>query len=424
MVYSQSVFVNFKAMKKTFCWFLFLALIISNSAYGQMETKDLTVDELFEEARTLAFDEGDYETARKYAYAALDRSPNYHDIRVFIARLYSWEQGYQKAEKELKYVLDKDPQNREALLALMDTQRWSGQFDAALETAERGLNHYPNDTEIKQKKADILYSAEHYEQAETIYRSILTDESGNRKARGGLKNAQLQQMKYRATVSYRYDRFRTIFDPWHFTEFRLSRQTSFGSVTGRVQYARRFGSDGVQFNVDAYPSISEGFYAYVSGGYSQSSIYPDYRFGLSLYKSLPSAFEVEAGMRYLDFGTSKTDIYTISLTKYVGSYLFTGRTYLVPSSSGISKSINIISRRYFGNAEKYISINASYGSAPSQIEFSGDIQALDSWSVSIDGQQPLSDRWFVGGNVGFDSSDYPNFTRERFSIKLNLSYRF
>jgi len=162
----------------------------------------------------------------------------------------------------------------------------------------------------------------------------------------------------------------------------------------------------------------------VSAGYSQSPVHPDYRFGFSLYKSLPAAFELEAGIRYLDFGASQTDIYTLSLTKYRGSYLFTARMYLVPSSGGTSRSLNFVARRYFGTAETYISLNGGYGTAPTEIEFSDDIAALDSWSASIDGQYALSDIWLIGGTVGFDSSEYPNFTRERFSAKVNISYRF
>lgn len=411
-------------MKKIIAICLGIFLMSSSGVLAQSEMEELSVDQLYEKARNLAFDEGDYELARTYAYEALDRSPDYHGLRIFVARTFSWQQQYDRAEKELNRVLEKDPQNRSALLALTDTQRWSGDTESALQTTEKGLEYYPDDTEFMIEKAGVLYSAEKYDEAKKTYEVILAKSPGNREAREGLKDTQLAMMKYRATVSYRYDRFREIFDPWHFTEFGLTRQTPIGSVTGRVEYAQRFGSDGVQFNVDAYPSIAKGLYAYVSGGYSQSFIYPDYRFGLSLYKSLPSAFELEAGMRYLDFGTSQADIYTVSLTKYLGSYLFTARTYLVPSSSGTSKSLNIVTRRYFGTADTYLSFNAGYGSAPSEIEFSSDIQALDSWSVSLDGQYPLSDIWLVGGNVGFDSSEYLNFVRERFSAKVNISYRF
>lgn len=399
-------------------------LLLGSAAVYAQDMEQLTVDQLYEKARTAAFDEGNYETARRYAFEALSRSPNYHGIRIFLARLYSWESNYEKAEEELNYVLEKDPQNHRALMALLDTQKWSGEMDAALKTANQALKYYPGDTEFMLAKASVLYGMENYGEAEQTYKAILAEDSGNRKAREGLEDSQLKQMKYRAKISYRYDRFRTIFDPWHFTEFGLTRQTPIGSITGRVEYARRFGTDGVQFNVDAYPSIAPGFYAYVSGGYSQSPVHPDYRFGFSLYKSLPAAFELEAGIRYLDFGTSQTDIYTISLTKYRGSYLFTARTYLVPSSGGTSRSLNLVARRYFGTAETYISLNGGYGTAPTEIEFSDDIAALDSWSISIDGQYALSDIWFIGGNVGFDSSEYPNFTRERFSAKVNISYRF
>lgn len=405
----------------------FLLLLIGSATVLAQGMEDFTVDELYEKARTAAFDESDYEKARKFAYEALERSPNYHGIRIFVARLYSWESEYDKAIDELNYVLDKDPQNRQALSALTDAQKWSKQMDAALKTTNLALKYYPDDPEFMMAKASVLYGMENYEGAEQTYEAILAKDAGNRKAREGLKDSQLQQMKYRAKISYRYDRFRTISDPWHFTEFGLTRQTPIGSVTGRVEHARRFGSDGYQFNVDAYPSIASGLYAYVSGGYSQSPVHPDYRFGFSLYKSLPAAYEIEAGIRYLDFGTSQTDIYTVSLTKYVGSYLFTARTYLVPSSGGTSKSLNLVTRRYFGTAESYLSLNAGYGSAPTEVETSSGtlaIDALDSWSVSVDGQMPLSERLFLGGNVGFDSSEYPNFVRERFSAKLNISFRF
>jgi len=56
--------------------------------------------------------------------------------------------------------------------------------------------------------------------------------------------------------------------------------------------------------------------------------------------------------------------------------------------------------------------------------FAEDIAQLDSWSVSMDGQYALSDRFYIGGNAGYDSSDFPNFTRKRFSFKTSVTYRF
>lgn len=411
-------------MKKIITFFIGFMLIGSTVVLGQNKMDELTVEELYEKARTAAFSDGDYDKAREYAYEALNRSSTYHGIRIFVARLYGWEGNYDKAREELHQVLEQDQENRRAYLVITDIEKWSKNFDKALQLVNRAINYHPEDEELLLKKASLLYSMEEYEMSEKIYKKILEQSSGNKKARDGLKSVQLKQMKYSATLSYRYDHFRDIFDPWKFTEFGLSRQTPYGSLIGRVQYAQRFGSSGTQFNLDAYPSISNGLYAYVSGGYSEGSIYPRYRFGLSLYKSLPGSFELEAGIRYLDFVASQTDIYTASLTKYLGSYLFTLRTYFVPGPQGNSKSFSGVARRYFGDANTYLSITGGFGSANTQIEFSQDIQTRDSWSIGVDGQYPLSDKFFIGGNAGYDSSQYQFFVRERFSFKGFITYRF
>lgn len=400
-----------------------LLLIVGiNTSVAQNE--DLTVDRQYELARQAAFEEGNYEKAREYAYAALEKSPDYHGIRVFVARLYAWEGNYEKAREELHYVLERDPDNHNALSALLDVESWSGNYKEGLKWVNRALQSYPQDEAFLLSKAGLLQNLDKPKEAEQTYINILDLYPGSLKARQGLKSLNLKQMKYQATLSFRHDRFSRIFDPWNFREVQLSRQTGIGSIIGRVQYANRFSTNGVQFNVDAYPSLVKGLYAYISAGYSDASIYPDFRFGFSLYKSLPSAFELEGGIRYLNFSSSETAIYTLSLSKYRGNYLFTGRTYFVPSSAGNSHSFSLLTRRYFGDAQTYLGISGGFGTASADIQFSQDIQRLSSWSLSLEGQYPLNRRLNIGGTAGFDSEEFANFTRDRFSFKAYLSYRF
>jgi len=401
--------------------FIWILLVPFTSPLNAQDT--LTVDEQYAKARKAAFENSNYDKARSIAYRALERSPDYYGIRIFIANLFAWEEQYAEARKELQYVLERDPDNRRALLTIIDVESWSGHYSKALEWSDKGLEHYPKDEEFMLAQASIQQNMENYSSAKTTYRTLL-DHHGSQQAREKLQALRLQQMKYSATLSYRHDRFREIFDPWNFWEFQLSRQTPYGSLIGRLQYANRFASNGVQFNLDAYPSLFKGMYAYISGGYSQASIYPRYRFGLSLYKSLPYALELAGGLRYLDFSSSQTTIYTVSLTKYLGSYMFTARSYLVPSSEGSSQSLSLLARRYFGNARAYFSLTGGFGSASADIEFAEDIDRLDSWSIGLSGQYPLSNQFNIGGNVGFDSEEFPNFNRERLSAKIFLSYRF
>jgi YaiO family outer membrane protein len=407
--------------------FFFLMLLLfgfglSEQAKGQ--SQELTVDEQYSLARQAAFDENDYSKARKIAYDALQKSPDYHGIRIFIARLYGWEGNYKSARKELETVLNRDPDNREAFKALTTIESRSGHLDRALQVNSKALDQFPKDEELLLQRASVLYSFEEYSRSEQVYKSIMVVKPGSIEAREGLKSARLMQLKHTASVSYRHDSFGERFEPWRFWDVQLSRQTRYGSIIGNVQYANRFSTNGAQFNLDAYPSIASGFYAYVSAGLSNSDIHPRFRFGLSLYKSLPKAFEAEAGMRYLNFTVSETYIYTGSLTKYLGSYMVTGRTYFIPASTGNSLSGNILIRRYLGSAEKYVSLSGGYGSASNDIQFAQEVNTLNSWSLSLDSQYPVGKRFLISGTVGIDSEEFRSYTRDRFSFKAGFSYRF
>lgn len=383
-----------------------------------------TVDELFDKARKAAFENSDYEEARTLAFRALERSPDYHDIRVFVGRTYAWEGSYSSARRAFNYVLERDRYHRQALLAMIDVETWSGQYSEALKWCETALEYFATDAEFLMQKASLLETTGDPVKAESVYTEILELHPGNVRARNSLQQIRLARMKNKVSLSYRHDQFREIFDPWDFIELQLNRRTGLGSVIGRVQYANRFSTDAVQFNVDAYPTITEGLYAYLNLGYSPSSIFPRFRLGTSLYKSLPAAFEAEAGFRYLDFVSSDVWIYTVSLSKYYGNYLFTGRSYFVPSGEGNSHSFSLLIRRYLSGSKKYIGISSGFGSASEEIRFEEDIQRLDSWFINVEAQFPVSPRVNIGGNAGYDSEEFTNFTRDRFSFTMYVSYRF
>lgn len=399
-------------------------LLMMSTSTLQAQNRSLSVDEQYEQARNAAFEEGDYDRARELAYDALDRSPNYHGIRIFIASLYAWEGRFDKASEELKSVLEADPENRRALLSIIDIESKAGNSSEALIWASKAKGYFPDDQEFLMKEAGVHFSVENYFEAESLYRVLLSSDPSSTEARLALQTVRLKQMKHTASLSYRHERFDQIFDPWNFMEFSLSRQTNLGAIIGRVQYANRFATNGVQFNIDAYPVIYSGLYAYISAGFSDSSIYPGTRFDLSLYKSLPWAMELEGGIRYLKFSSSETEIYTFSLSKYWGSYLLTGRTNIIPYSGDISQSVGLLARRYFGDADTYFGLSGGYGSAPSEVQFAEDLNGLTSWSVSAEAQYLLGNRFLIGASGGYDSEEFTNFTRNRTSVRAYTSYRF
>jgi YaiO family outer membrane protein len=265
---------------------------------------------------------------------------------------------------------------------------------------------------------------ERYKEAEEMYRNILDIYGNNKKARQGLRSVRLKQMRYSATVSYRRDQFSGDFESWNIWQFELSRETKYGTIQGDVQQANMFNKNGVQFNINAYPTIYEGLFAHVNIGYSGSEIFPQYRYGVSLFKSLPADYELEAGIRRLEFSSNSINIYTFALSRYWRSYLFTARSYLVPSANGSSQSITVLARRYFADPSIYVSLMGGYGTGSGNIQFQEEINREKLWLASIKAQHPLGDRIYLGGEIGFESEEFPNFKRDRFRVRMLLTYRF
>lgn len=382
-------------------------------------------DSLFASARTVAFETGDYDRARALAYRALEQSSNYHGIRVFVARTLAWEGRRDSARVELRTVLDETPDHYEGLKAMIDVELWSGRYQSALEYASQGLEYYPDNSHFAEARATLLQRLDRPQAARLQLNAILSVNPSNESAKAELRGMKKRRMHYNVSLSYRHDAFRGGRAPWRFGTVTLSRSTPIGSVIGRVQYGRRFSTNGLKFGIDAYPSLTSGLYAYINAGASQSLIFPDYRVGGSLYKSLPWSTTAEAGVRYLNFGESSTLIYTASLTKYHGSYMFRGGTFVTPSRNGTSVSGNGTVRRYFVNSRTYVGVYGGFGSSlTSQDSFEEDFRRTRSWSVSADTQIPLNYRTLLNVSLGYDFEEFPLRTQRRVSMTVSLSYEF
>ncbi len=397
---------------------LAVALVVPPPAAGQ------SVDSLFSRARAVAFQEGDYEQARALAYRALDRSPDYHGIRVFAARTWAWEGRRDTARTELRYVLERAPNHYEGLKAMIDVQMWSDQPNQALTYANQALEHYPEDADFLNKRASLLRWLNRPAAARRQLLSLLERNPSDETARRTLQQVRAEQRTYTATATYQRSSFTSGLVPWHVGSISVSRPTPIGTLIGRARYANRFASSGLQFEVDAYPSLASGLYAYLSAGASASAIFPGYRFGASLYKSLPRSLTGELGTRYLNFGGGGVFVHTASLTKYYGNYLLRAGTYVTPSGSGTSVSVNGTVRRYLGGATTYVGLSGSVGSAPSDPTFQDDVERLRSWGVSAEGQTPLGARTLLSGSVGYDFEEFAARSRGQISVSLSVSYDF
>lgn len=389
-----------------------------------------TSDETFSSARNKAFEEKNYPEAIALSKSALAKSPDYNEIRIFLGRLYTWSKKPDSARIQFSTVIEKDPNYEDAYLAYGNLEFWENNSKKALEITNNGLKNIPNSEILQVLKAKLLNDLKDWKNAEIVINTVLKNNPKQTEARALATRIRENSAKNIFGISYDYVYFDKQFaDPWHLISADYGRQTSIGSIIGRVNYANRFNGNGIQFEADAYPRISNTFQAYVNVGYSpDSGIFPNYRAGFSLYANLNGGFEVEGGFRMLHF-SDNTWIYTASLGKYYKNFWFNIRTYVTPSNSAISQSFSINTRYYYGGADDYISLGLSSGLSPDEQRNNVLVNAtnykLKSNGITLGYRKSINSLNIINIKAALENQEYLKDTKgNQLSLSIGYMRRF
>jgi len=388
--------------------------------------EELSSDALFQQARQAAFESKDYPKAIRLSKKALQKSPDYTDIETFLGRLYTWTDQPDSARAVFEVIMQKKPGNEDASFAYASLEYWNNNSEKALSIAENGLSTNPNSSDLLLIKAKILNSLNKLEEANNTIVLLLKKDPKNTEARAFGERLKENSTPNKVGLSYDFVHFDKQFnDPWHLVSIDYGRQTKLGSITGRLNYANRFAESGVQGELEAYPRISKTFYSYLGLGYSGDvGIFPKYRSGFSLYANLPSAFEAEAGIRFLHF-SDNTTVYTAALGKYIKNYWLNFRTYLTPSGSNISQSYSLNLRYYYGGSDDYFNLGAGTGISPD--ETSNNIllnsgYKLRSNNISASFKHLFNKKNVVTLSSSWQNQEYRRDTRGN-QINIGISYQ-
>lgn len=417
--------------KISYKWILIFAFLSIFQSFGQQKVFDGDPDAAFEKARELAFN-NQRKQAQDTLLLILTKYPDYHDIRSFLASTYSWDGDYKKAKTEFSYILEKDPQRKTDWIAAINNELWADTPFSALEMADKALKYFPADPEILYLKASAQENANNPSAALSTLNLILDKYPDDQKAID-YKEKLTNTLSYNAIgIKSSVDFYSETFDPMQYYALNYSRQTKYGSIIAKLNFSRRFNDNGAQFEVDMYPKITKGLYAYVNIGFSNSYLYPDVRYGAELYKSLPKSFEASLGFRALKYSTT-TNIYTGSVGWYTGNSYWSFRPYLTPGDSGTSKSGTLNYRKYRSDADNYFSVSVGMGFSPEidRFQFEGNEDAI----IDLQSQKFNVGYYFTSSNkqnawgtqfgvthqeISFDPGNYFWI----FSIGLNWELKF
>lgn len=350
-----------------FIFFFFVATLLVSTTDVHAQ-QNITADSLYTKARNAAFDHKDYDVAINYAQQALLKQPQYTEIIVFIGRVYAWKEDVDSAIYYFEKALSQDITFEPAYASYADVSFWNDNNEEALNILNTGLTYHPQSENLLLKKAKVLTDDRQYKEALLIVDTILALNNKNTEARALSAQIRDNVSKNRIGVRYDYVYFDKQFpDPWHLMSIDYTRQTKAGPITARVNYANRFQTSGLQYELEAYPRFSKTFYGYLNIGYAEKqsprAVFPNWRAGASLYANLPKAFEAELGIRYLYFN-SDVFIYTAYVGKYYKSFLFGARTYLTPNTTNIAQSYSALARYYYKGVDDYIGLMLSAGLSP------------------------------------------------------------
>lgn len=346
-------------MRKILLSFIFILL------YTGISAQQFSSDELFARARNEAFENKNYPAAVDLAKQALNQSPDYTDISIFLGRLYTWDKNVAAAREVFQGLEQKEVRDEDFYLAYASLEYWNDDYAKALEILEKGLQYNPKSEALWMLKAKIHNSADQFDASQTAITKILEFNPENAEARAMLIQLQSLTAKNSVGISYGFTHFDTQFDQdWHMAGLSYKRATKLGSVILKGNYAYKFGESGTQVELEAYPRISPTFYLYLGAGYSGDvGIFPKYRTGASVNANLPKSFEAEIGYRQLYFSENIL-LYTAAIGKYYKNWWFNLRTYITPDSSNISHSYTATARYYTKGAQDYFSVQAGTGISP------------------------------------------------------------
>ena len=406
-----------------FCRLLALSFFLIICLASSAQKPD--VDSLFAAARDYAFNQKNYPLALSNAKHALRYAPAYIDIIVFTGRVHGWIGEVDSAKRYFEQSLALDSAHLETLVAYSDLQFGEAGYGQALALADRGLRKYPQHTGLLLRKARVLHAMRRYDEASLVASQLITLDPGSVEARRLLEEILDSGAANKLEVQYQYLHSSKQFEqPWHLAAVGYSRKINAGVYAARVYMARRFGQTGTQFELEAYPRISKRLTAFATVAYSAAeTVFPEWRFGVSLFAALPKAFEMEVGYRRLQFNTA-SNILTFSLGKYYRSWLFGARTFIVPSDSITTHSTGVFARRYFGRRNDFIGLSLTSGISPDErgtnVLFN-KVNLLETFRAEIQGRWSFTTLNSVQYGLALISQEYGAGLKDR-QLQLSVGY--
>lgn len=443
--------INIYGMKFNKLILVIITLILGTAIYAQDPATEMRIRALYDRMEQSIADY-DYEGARKNARDIVKLKPDYYDVWIILARIYTWDYLYDSAKVEYIQIIDQEPGYWDAVDGLIDIGILQKQYDSAIMFSNYGLDFHPRDVNFLYKKANAFYLKGDYNNAQRVIAQLLDEDPKNKRARDLVSQIQKVNIFNLLRLEYNIEYYQKPWTRrWHLYSISYMRRTKSGNYIGRVNmgdlvksyvydtadqftYPEDRFTDNLdfQYELELYPKVGKKGYFFGNIAYAQRAIlFPRFKGGLEYYQGLRGGFELSLGFRYFYFETGPDRdvwVYTGSVTKYVKKMYFSFRPYFIPRPSRLEHSYYLEARRYFDLTDNFIFAEIGYGIYPDDpTRLIATSSAFDqrSYNVRAGTQFLVNYRWLLWFQLGYAYEEFEKSTyRNTFKAGVKLGYYF
>lgn len=215
---------------------------------------------------------------------------------------------------------------------------------------------------------------------------------------------------------------------WNYSSVHYYRLMDAGKFGGHFNYAHRYGTTGKQFQLEAYPKITNNVYATLSFKYANTTqiLFPNLQYTIEGYVDTTNGFEFslgQSGEKFIRFNNQKIFDYTGTVGKYIGNSFVWFRPHHYTPKNTEFYEVGI--RKYFSDADNYISFIIGAGKLPDI----GDLPPLDQMivinqkGIGFNGQFSLTKTVFLKYGAGYIKQRFPSLNREDTDVSIGMIWR-
>lgn len=352
-------------------------------------------------------------------------APDYIDFHLALGRNYDLLKVKDSARFYYNYVIYKNPKYEDAFIYLINLDLEDKNYTEALDLTYKAIELYPDNKTFRLKRI-ALYSLQNDTQNEAKYLKSIRKKFPN--------DPDIEQHLFALYSKTNIDRVGAYYNittidregvgPWHLVSADYMHQRTWGSLIGRVSYAKRLSSDlvqasGLQFEAESYLFAQKNNYSYIDVAYSKDSAFPEWRLGYSYFHNFNKGWEADLGVRYIAMqDNSNLKTLNVGLGKYFGSYWVNLRSYIQEDSP----SFTLTGRYYYKTKYDYITVIAGYGTSPDDRTTAAEYdrrKSLSSYRLSVGFNKLISNHYIVGFLITDNEQEY---TKNKFQTELDFAF--